>query len=138
MNMKNRNKLILLVEDEVPFQEIYRDILESEGYEVAVVGDGEEAVKWLELNTPDLVLLDIILPKQSGLDVLRHIRETTSTTNTPVVVYSVIDDQEQIDRALKLGANDFTIKGQTPAYDVIEKINTLLGIPPLVQDQHGA
>lgn len=131
---QNHNKRILIVEDEVPFQEIYRDILESEGYETEVAGNGEEAIEWLEYNTPDLVLLDIILPKQSGLDVLRHIRDATSTKNTPVVVYSVIDDQEQIDRALKMGANDFTIKGQTAAYDVIEKINTLLGILPMQQD----
>jgi CheY-like chemotaxis protein len=131
---ENQTKLILLVEDEAPFQEIYRDILENEGYEVEIMGDGEAALEWLEYHTPDLVLLDIILPKQSGLDVLRHIRETTATRNTPVVVYSVIDDKEQIDHALKLGANDFTIKGQTPAYDVLEKVNSLLGVPPLAKE----
>lgn len=133
--MKEHTKQILLVEDEVPFQEIYRDILESEGYIVEIVGDGEAALEWLQYNTPDLVILDIILPKQSGLDVLRHIREATATKNTPVVVYSVVNDKEQIDHALKLGANDFTIKGQTPAYDVLEKVNALLGVPPLQQNQ---
>lgn len=131
--MKSHKKLILIVEDEQPFQEIYRDILESEGYETEIADDGDKALEWLEYNTPDLVLLDIILPKQSGLDILRHIRESTSTKNTPVVVYSVIDDKEYIDRALKLGANDFAVKGQTPAYDVLEKVNSLLGSPPIVQ-----
>lgn len=128
---KGHLKQVLIVEDELPFQEIYRDILESEGYEVKVAENGEVAIEFLEYNTPDLVLLDIILPKQSGLDVLRHLREATNTKNTPVVVYSVIDDREQIDRALKLGANDFTIKGQTSAYEVLEKVNELMGNPPM-------
>lgn len=133
--MKPLNKkCILIVEDEQPFQEIYRDILESEGYQVEVVDDGDAALKWLEYNTPDLVLLDIILPKQSGFDILRHIRETTMTKNTPVLVYSVINDQEHIDMALSLGANDFAIKGQTPAYEVLEKVNELLGNPPLLKE----
>lgn len=131
--MKDHTKKILIVEDELPFQEIYRDILESEGYEVHVAEDGQLAIDYLAMNTPDLVLLDIILPKQTGLDVLRHMREVTHTQNIPVVVYSVIDDREQIDMAMKLGANDFTIKGQTSAYEVLEKVNELLGNPPMSQ-----
>ncbi len=131
--MKDHTKQILIVEDEVPFQEIYRDILESEGYEVHVAEDGQLAIEYLSMNTPDLVLLDIILPKQTGLDVLRHMREAANTKNIPVVVYSVIDDREQIDLAMKLGATDFTIKGQTSAYEVLEKVNELLGNPPMSQ-----
>lgn len=131
--MKDHTKQILIVEDELPFQEIYRDILESEGYEVHVAEDGQLAIEYLSMNTPDLVLLDIILPKQTGLDVLRHMREAANTKNIPVVVYSVIDDREQIDKALKLGATDFTIKGQTSAYEVLEKVNELLGNPPMSQ-----
>lgn len=135
--MKDHTKQILIVEDELPFQEIYRDILESEGYEVHVAEDGELAIEYLAMNTPDLVLLDIILPKQTGLDVLRHMREVTHTKNIPVVVYSVIDDREQIDKAMKLGATDFTIKGQTSAYEVLEKVNELLGNPPMSQQIQG-
>lgn len=127
-------KWILIVEDEQPFQEIYRDILESEGYQVAIADDGDAALQWLEQNTPDLVLLDIILPKQSGFDILRHIRAVVATKDTPVLVYSVINDQEHIDKALNLGANDFAIKGQTPAYEVLEKVNALLGSPPLLKE----
>ena len=131
MNESNSTKLILIVEDEAPSQEIYRDILESEGYDTQVAESAETALEWLSSNTPDLVLLDIILPQQSGIDVLRHIRESAMTKNTPVVVYSVINDQAKIDQALALGANDFTIKGETPAYEVLNKINTLLGVHPM-------
>jgi DNA-binding response OmpR family regulator len=129
--MKQHNKIILLVEDEAPFQEIYRDILESEGYDIVIQETGEGALEWLEYNTPDLVLLDIILPKISGIDVLTQMRQTATTQNTPVVVYSVIDDQEQIDNAMKLGANNFMIKGQTAAYDVLATVNELLGVAPM-------
>jgi DNA-binding response OmpR family regulator len=129
--MKQHNKIILLVEDETPFQEIYRDILESEGYDIVIQETGEGALEWLEYNTPDLVLLDIILPKISGIDVLTQMRQTATTQNTPVVVYSVIDDQEQIDNAMKLGANNFMIKGQTAAYDVLATVNELLGVAPM-------
>lgn len=133
--MKQHNKIILLVEDEAPFQEIYRDILESEGYDIIVQDTGEGALEWLEYNTPDLVLLDIILPKISGIDVLTRMRQNAATQNTPVVVYSVIDDQAQIDNAMKLGANDFMIKGQTAAYDVLAKVNELLGAAPVVSKE---
>lgn len=136
--MKQHNKIILLVEDEAPFQEIYRDILESEGYDIVIQESGEGALEWLEYNTPDLVLLDIILPKISGIEVLTHIRQTTVTSNTPVVVYSVIDDQAQIDQALQLGANNFMIKGQTAAYDVLAKVNELLGVPMMPKEQADA
>jgi len=131
MNNPTHNKRILIVEDEAPFQEIYSDILESEGYDTKIAESAEVALEWLESNTPDLVLLDIILPKQSGIDVLRHIRSTPTTQNTPVVVYSVINDKTKIDQALALGANDFTIKGETEAYEVISKVNTLLGVQPI-------
>lgn len=131
MNNATTSKRILIVEDEAPFQEIYSDILESEGYDTQVAESAEVALEWLKNNTPDLVLLDIILPNQSGIDVLRHIRSTPATQTTPVVVYSVINDKTKIDQALALGANDFTIKGETEAYEVISKVNALLGVQPI-------
>lgn len=125
-----RGQTILLVEDELPFRQIYRDILRLDGYKVVEAEDGEEALKMIESTPPDLVLLDIILPKLSGFDVLTKLKATPELSHIPVVVYSILNDKAEIDRALKLGANDFTIKGATPAREVLAKIKALLPQPP--------
>lgn len=122
----NQNQPILIVEDEPPFQEIYRDIFESKGFEVIVCDTGEDAKNVIATTTPRLVLLDVVLPGISGLDVLEFIRTNASTQLTPVLVYSVIDEKEQVERAMALGANDYTIKGQTPAVEVLDKAMALI------------
>lgn len=122
----NQNQPILIVEDEPPFQEIYRDIFESKGFEVIVCDTGEDAKNVITTTTPRLVLLDVVLPGISGLDVLEFIRTNASTQLTPVLVYSVIDEKEQVERAMALGANDYTIKGQTPAVEVLDKAMALI------------
>ncbi len=123
---KPKGQTILLIEDELPFRQIYRDILRLDGYTVIEAEDGEEALAMLENQHPDLILLDLVMPKVSGFDVLAKIRAIPDLSNTPVVVYSILNDKAEIDRALKLGANDFTIKGQTPAHEVLTKIKALL------------
>ncbi len=132
----NQNQPILIIEDEPPFQEIYRDIFESKGFEVIVCDTAEDAKNVLSSTVPCLVLLDVILPGMSGLDVLEFIRSNQSTQATPVLVYSVIAEKEQVDRAMALGANDYTIKGQTPAVEVLEKALALIrGDQPSNEEQ---
>lgn len=120
-------KTILIVEDELPFRQIYRDALHMHGYNVVEAEDGQEALKIIEEKLPDLVLLDLVLPKLSGFDVLTHLKNAPQLKTIPVVVYSILNDQSNIDRAMKLGADDFTIKGETPAVDVVSKVRELLG-----------
>ena len=118
---------ILLVEDELPFRQIYRDAMEMYGYSVVEAEDGDEALKIIAETPPDLVLLDIILPKLSGFDVLTSIKQNPATKQIPVIVYSVLNDKASIDRAMDLGADGFTIKGETPAVEVLNKARALLG-----------
>ena len=118
---------ILLVEDELPFRLIYRDALSMYGYHVVEAENGEEALKLIETSAPDLVLLDLVLPKVSGFNVLTSLKGSEKTKHIPVIVYSVLNDKTSIDRAMELGADDFTIKGSTPAADVLEKVRKFLG-----------
>lgn len=119
-------KKILIVEDELPFRQIYRDAMHMYGYNAIEAEDGEEALRFVKVYKPDLVLLDLILPKKSGFDVLRELRSDNDTKDLPVIVYSVLDDKAEVERAMKLGANDFTYKGVTPAVDVVTKIRAIL------------
>lgn len=121
-------KTILLVEDELPFRKIYKDALKmTYGYEIAEAEDGEEAMELVKQKTPDLILLDLVLPKLNGFDVLARIKNDPDLTHIPVIVYSVMADKASIERAMKLGASDFTIKGVTPAAEVTQKVRQLLG-----------
>ncbi len=124
---ENVKRTILLVEDELPFRQIYRDALEMYGYNVIEAEDGEEALKVIEQTPPDLVLLDIVLPKLSGFDVLTNVKQNPKTKQIPVIVYSVLNDKASIDRAVALGADGFTIKGETPAVEVLNKVRSVLG-----------
>lgn len=126
MDEQAKNRTILIVEDELPFRQIYRDAMEMHGYKVIEAGDGQEALETIEKQKPDLVLLDLVLPKVNGFDVLTHLKNHDELKNIPVVVYSIMNDKPSIDRAMNLGANDFTIKGETPAVEVLNKVRALL------------
>jgi CheY-like chemotaxis protein len=125
--MNGNKHTILIVEDELPFRLIYRDALDMYGYSVVEAENGEEAMKVVEQSPPDLILLDLVLPKLSGFDVLTSLKQSPKTKSIPVIVYSVLNDKSSIDRAMTLGADDFTIKGETPAAAVLEKARKLLG-----------
>jgi CheY-like chemotaxis protein len=127
MDQAQTKRTILLVEDELPFRQIYRDAMVMYGYNVVEAENGEEAMTMIEQSAPDLVLLDIILPKLSGFDVLTKLKQNPATKAIPVIVYSVLNDKASIDRAIAIGADDFTIKGETPAVEVLNKARKLLG-----------
>lgn len=98
---------VLVVEDEPGYVEALRVALPPEGFEVRAVGDGLAAVTAVDEHAPDLVLLDLMLPSMSGLDVLRTIR---GTSTVPVIVISAKDAEADIVAALELGADDYLTK----------------------------
>lgn len=123
-------KTILLVEDELPFRQIYKDALTSiYNFKVVEAEDGEQALSIVAKQPPDLVLLDLIMPKKSGFDVLSQLKNDPRYKHIPVIVYSVIDEKSEIEKAMKMGADDYTIKSITPAMEVVNKVKTLLKIP---------
>jgi DNA-binding response OmpR family regulator len=117
---------ILLVEDEPGFRRIYSFVLKNAGYDVLEAEDGEKGIQMVLEHHPDLVLLDLMLPKISGFDVLKKIRETVSIKNTPIIIFSVMGEQREMEHGMNLGANDYAIKGFYTPKDILAKISTAL------------
>jgi CheY-like chemotaxis protein len=107
---------ILFVEDDPTVAEMYRVKLELDGYSVEVATDGEQALQIAQADPPDIIFLDIRLPKMDGLAVLEALRGDDRTRAVPVVILSNYSQQELIERGLKLGALEYLVKSQmTPA-----------------------
>ena len=104
---------VLFVEDDPSVAQMYKLKLELDGYQVTVASDGEQALEMATSNPPDIVFLDIRLPKMDGLAVLEKLRETENTKQVPVVILSNYSERELVERGLKLGALEYLIKSQT-------------------------
>ncbi|HKA09345.1 MAG TPA: response regulator [Candidatus Dormibacteraeota bacterium] len=104
---------VLLVEDDTALAQMYRVKLERDGYTVQVAGDGEQALAALVHDLPDLIFLDIRLPRMDGLTFLEELRASERTRNVPVVIVSNYGERELVSRGLQLGALDYLIKSQT-------------------------
>lgn len=120
-------KRILLVEDDESLANVYLTRLKAEGYDVRHVGDGEEALASAKAYHPDLVLLDVMMPKVSGFDVLDILRNTPETANLKVIMLTALSQQSDEDRAQSLGVDDYLVKSQVVISDVMERIKHHLG-----------
>ena len=108
---------VLFVEDDPTVAQMYRLKLELDGYQVIMAKDGEEGLRLAREVDPDIVFLDIRLPKVDGFSVLEGRRATDRTRNVPVVILSNYGEQDLVDRGLRLGALEYLIKSQTtPAH----------------------
>jgi DNA-binding response OmpR family regulator len=118
MNLARRDPVrVLFVEDDPSVAQMYKLKLELDGYDVDVASDGEKALELARRDRPDIVFLDIRLPKLDGFGVLEALRKDPKTENLPVVILSNYSEKELIDRGLRLGALDYLIKTQTtPAH----------------------
>lgn len=114
MNQAENDEVrVLLVEDDSALAQMYRVKLERDGYTVHVAGDGEEALSMLSDELPDLIFLDVRLPRMDGLVFLEHIRAAQRTRNIPVVIVSNYSEAELVSRGLQLGALEYLIKSRT-------------------------
>jgi DNA-binding response OmpR family regulator len=119
---------ILLVEDDANLAEIYMLRLQTENFEVKHCADGEQALQTTLSFHPDLILLDIMMPKISGFDVLDILRQTPETGNIKIIVLTALNRPEDQTKAKELGATDFLIKSQIVISDIIERVKKQLGI----------
>lgn len=113
---------ILLVEDDVGLATVYKARLSAEGFDVFHCENGEDALSEAIQHKPDLILLDVMMPKISGFDVLDILRNTPETVNIKVIMLTALSQQSDVDRAKKLGADDYLVKSQVVIADVIDRI----------------
>ena len=114
---------VMLVEDDIALRDIYQTRLTAEGFEVSVVADGEEALTEALRIRPHLILLDLMMPKINGFDVLDILKKTGETKDTKVIVLSALSDDNSQARAKELGADEYIVKSQTSLSDVVDKIH---------------
>lgn len=122
------NKKILLVEDDTTLAEVYRSRLEIEGFDTKEVNNGEEALSAIQEYKPDLVLLDAMMPKISGFDVLDIIRNTPATANTRVIMLTALSQPKDKERAENLGVDEYLVKSQVVIGDVVARVKHHLGM----------
>lgn len=114
-------KKVLIAEDEEVLSKILKDRFEEDGWQVTVAGDGEAAIKEINEHKFDLVLLDLIMPKKDGFEVLKEIRSEPERKDLPILVLSNLGADEDIKQALSLGATDYFVKSQHPVSEILAK-----------------
>lgn len=121
-------KRILLVEDDAALSAVYRARLELEGFDIHEVNNGEEALSATIEYKPDLILLDAMMPKISGFDVLDILRNTPETANVRIIMLTALSQPKDKERAENLGVDDYMVKSQVVIGDVVARIKHHLGM----------
>src|SRR3989304_2365268 len=120
-------KVILLVDDDLTLREMYEERLKAEGFDIIQASNGEEAVKKARENKPNVILLDIMMPKVNGFDVLKKLKADQDLQNIPVIILTaLIQDVDRV-QGKKLGAVDYIVKSETMPGEVIAKIQNAIG-----------
>ncbi len=125
--MDNKKKL-LLVEDDAALSAVYKACMELEGFEVREVNNGEDALAAATDFKPDLILLDAMMPKISGFDVLDILRNTPETANIRIIMLTALSQPKDKERAESLGVDDYLVKSQVVIGDVVERVKFHLGL----------
>ncbi len=120
-------KKIIIIEDEEVLCSLLEKKLTEEGYQVETAKDGEEGLSKIRANRPDLILLDIIMPKMGGFELLEEMQKDDNLRGIPVVVVSNSGQPVEIDRAQKLGAKDWLVKTEFDPQEVIDKVIVQIG-----------
>lgn len=121
-------KKILLVEDDDALASVYQTRLQAEGFDLRRVPNGEDALAATLEYHPDLILLDVMMPKVSGFDVLDILRNTPETVNIKVIMLTALSQETDRERAQSLGVDDYLVKSQVVIADVVDRIKAQLGV----------
>lgn len=120
-------KKILLIEDEAALQETLGRVLKKEGYEVVAALDGEIGLKLAKSQKLDLILLDLILPKIDGFELLGKLKENSETKDIPIIILTNLERMEDVGKAMELGAKTYLVKANYTLKEVVEKVKKALG-----------
>ncbi|MBN1168633.1 response regulator [Candidatus Woesebacteria bacterium] len=118
---------ILIVEDDPILGRMYSEKFKSEGYEVISAQDGEAGLQKAKEGNIDMILLDVMLPRMSGIDLLEQLRKDDNAKDTKVIALTNLADQSEKDRAIALGVKDYLVKAMQTPEQVVTKVNSLLG-----------
>jgi len=123
------NKKILIIEDDEFLSDMYQTKFNAEGYEVTSAMDGEEGLRVLENddNKPALILLDIVMPKMDGIEVLEKIKKMENVKNIPVIMLTNLGQKEEIDKAMEKGAANYLIKANYTPSEIVERVKDMMG-----------
>lgn len=120
-------KVILLVDDDLTLREMYEERLKAEGFDIIQASNGDEALRKAKESKPNIVLLDIMMPKVNGFDVLKELKADPELKDVPVIVLTaLIQDVDRV-QGKKLGAADYIVKSETMPGEVIAKIKNAIG-----------
>jgi len=119
---------ILLVEDDNFLLNMYADKFRVEGFEVFIADNGAAGLKLAKEKAPDLILLDVLLPKMSGFEVLQELNKDPRSKNIPVILLTNLSQKEEVTKGLELGAKDFLIKAHFMPQEVVAKVKSVLKI----------
>lgn len=128
MSEETTQKKILLVEDDDSLANVYTTRLEAEGFSIQRVPNGEDALAAAVSYHPDLILLDVMMPKVSGFDVLDILRNSPETANFKVIMLTALSQEADKQRAEELGVDDYMVKSQVVIADVVDRIKHHLGV----------
>ena len=122
-------KKIALIEDDASIREMYKMKLEMEGYNIVCADDGEKALEVIKKENPDLILLDILMPKKDGFEVLKELKNSqdSGVKSIPVVMLTNLSNREDIAEAEKLGAADYLVKAKITPSEVADKVGSFVG-----------
>lgn len=122
----SKQKYILVAEDDKLYAKVYQNKLTREGYKTVVVNNGEELLKVVKKDIPDLILLDMIMPGMDGFETLKALKADTKISHIPVVVMSNLGQDSDINKAKELGADAYLVKSSVSIMDLTEKIRGLV------------
>lgn len=123
----SHKKTILVVEDEQILNEAYQTILDKKGYKVHVAVDGQEALDILKEVKPDLILLDLRMPRMGGIDFLKTYEPARKSSGVKIVVFSNLDSQKEIDEAYSLGADKYMLKAWASPKELVRLVKEMIG-----------
>lgn len=114
---------ILFVDDDNFLRKVYKTELSEQGYEVILASDGEDGLEKAKISDPDLIILDMIMPRKNGFEVLTELQNNPNTKNIPVIILSNLGQDDDVKKGLDLGAVDYLVKDNITLSTIVEKVN---------------
>ena len=121
-------KTILIVEDDIFIRDIYQMKFSQVGFEVIIAEDGMVALEKMTEKIPDIILLDIMMPRMNGMEVLQKIKENEEWKKIPIIMLTNISEKENIPKGYDVSADEYLIKSHYAPSEVVEKVNSLLNV----------